>query len=510
MRVPSEEEIQEYDQEELRQAVLQYSNLFESSVDIIRRLESQIKKLVNELGAGNQQVLLTQEMMKTLQAMAFGDSSEKRSRSGSSEPKKKKKRTTFGRKEQPDVPRQEVIHRFDDEDKLFDHETGEKYEKWEGQYEISEEIDIEPIKFCLRVHMRQKYKTKSGKIITAPGPLKLVEKSRYSIEMGIDIGISKYQHHIPLERYVKMSKQAGLDVDSQTLYAQIDRIGWYLKKHVYERLQEEVLNAAVKFADETPWKNLGKKLKDKKKRFYLWGVRSSKAVFFRIFDSRSGNAGQEFLKNINGFLMCDGYGVYQQLKKLVKDLILCHCWAHVRRKFVYAEKFSESRASWYLDKIGVLYDIEEKIKGKPPDEILQVRQNESKLIVDEIHKQLLSELNVLPASSHARAVKYALKLWDGLTVFLDHPHVPMDNNFMERTIRGPVVGRKNHHGSNNLDTAETAAIWYSIVETCKANEIDPKFYIRRALTDILKKKKPPLPWEISLQNQDDTPLAKVS
>jgi transposase len=248
---------------------------------------------------------------------------------------------------------------------------------------------------------------------------------------------------------------------------------------------------------------LGKRVKGKAKRFYLWGIRNHRAVFFKIYDSRSGVAGKDFLAGITGFLVCDGYSVYNQVKKKVKDLILCHCWAHVRRKFKTAEKFSKEMAGWYLEEIEKLYEIEAKIRDKPPDEVMRVRQNRSKPIVDGIYKRLLSQYNVLPASSHGRAVKYTLKLWDGLTVFLDQPEVPIDNNWMERTIRGPVVGRKNFYGSKSLKTAETAAIWYSIIETCKASGVDPKFYIKRALTDILTKKKPPMPWEISLSNQND-------
>jgi hypothetical protein len=82
-------------------------------------------------------------------------------------------------------------------------------------------------------------------------------------------------------------------------------------------------------------------------------------------------------------------------------------------------------------------------------------------------------------------------------VFLENPEVSLDNNAMERTIRGPVIGRKNHYGSKNLKTAEMAAIWYTIIETCKMNKIDSRKYIKEALSNILNKKPIKMPWEMS-------------
>jgi transposase len=92
-------------------------------------------------------------------------------------------------------------------------------------------------------------------------------------------------------------------------------------------------------------------------------------------------------------------------------------------------------------------------------------------------------------------VIYANRLWTGLTVFLDQPDVPMHTNDVERAIRGPAVGRKNHYGSKNLESARVAAVWYSVVATCKQSGIRPREYIVDTLKAILTRKPVLMPWE---------------
>lgn len=103
--------------------------------------------------------------------------------------------------------------------------------------------------------------------------------------------------------------------------------------------------------------------------------------------------------------------------------------------------------------------------------------------------------HILPQSSLGRALAYTDKLWEGLTVFLSDPLVPMHTNDVERVLRGPAVGRKNHYGSKSLDTAEVAAIWYSVIETCKLNGVNPREYINETLQAILTKRPFQMPWE---------------
>jgi hypothetical protein len=328
--------------------------------------------------------------------------------------------------------------------------------------------------------------------VTAPGPIKLKEKSLYSLPFSIEVGLNKYQMHLPLDRQVGWMKGFGLSIDTQTLFTQVDTVAWYLKTHVIARFQEELKNHLVHIADESPWGNLGKE-SDSKKKFYLWAVRNKCCTLFEIYDSRSKKVASNFLKDISGVLLTDGYASYKALASL--QVLLANDWCHVRRKFIAAEKAFPAEAKWVIEQIRIFSDIEDRIKNDPPDERLKVRQSEVKPIVDGIKAKLDAWHSVLPKSSLGKAIAYTQKLWPGLIVFLSNPEVPWHSNSVEGAIRPPVVGRKNHFGSHSLKTAEVASVWYSVIETCKMNRIDPRRYLIDTLTRILTKQPVLMPWE---------------
>src|SRR5204863_4309430 len=86
-----------------------------------------------------------------------------------------------------------------------------------------------------------------------------------------------------------------------------------------------------------------------------------------------------------------------------------------------------------------------------------------------------------PRSDFGKAVRYMLERWDGLTRFVEDPRIPADNNAIERSLRGPVVGRKNHYGSRSLRGTQIAALFYTLCETAKLIAVNPHAYVRRAL-----------------------------
>lgn len=513
--------------EQARKEALKYSNLCLANLAVIRILEKQVGRLVTELGASHQLVLDSQAQLDTLRNRVFGRSSERRLGNEDlplldptalalangqrdeekAPPKKKKKREKFGRTEQPALPRTVIDHVLPAE-----QIAAGNLEKWENQFEISELITVEPTKFKIEEHRRQKYLIKAPDaahatgaeaapaspekklpvIVTAPGPLKLKEGSRYSIEFGVDVGISKYSFHLPLDRQVRMAQGQGLTVTSQTLYAQVDAIAWYLKLNVIPGIRARILESRVNLGDETYWENLGKKEKGKK-RFWLWGVRNEKAVLFDVFDARSKKVAQKFLSGLRGVLLTDGYQVYRSLAS--ERLVLANDWAHVRRKFLAAEKTHPVESKWFVEQIRALFAIEGQIKKCDLPVRRSVRQDASRPITEAIGSRLIELKKVLPQSPLGRAVNYTLNLWSGLTRFLEDPEIPLDTNSMESTFRSPVVGRKNHCGSKSLETAVVAAVWYTTIATCETNAVDPRAYVDDTLRRILTKAPVLMPWE---------------
>jgi transposase len=495
LKLLSHEQINELDVDNARSTVHTYAGLIKSLADQYVSLEIKYKKLAIENKINPSELFIIQEQLATMKRALFGKSSEKSHMGGTQielQTNEKKKREIFGRKAQPELAVIEQIHELAIGDQKCDVCSSEMQE-FKNQYEESEEIDVVPAQYIKRLHKRKKYRCKNGcQIKTAAGPIKLKEGARYSVEFAVEVGINKYEHHLPLERQVRMMKQSGLNTDSQTLYKQADTVMWYLKKPLYEKICEKIRAENVVCADESPWGNLGA---NAKKRFYLWGLESKQAVYFKIADTRSGKVGAELIDDLSGVLMCDGYAGYNQLKS--DKLQLANCFAHVRRKFKESEFSYPVESKEILDLIGLLYKIEDELKGKNLAEIKTKRSIDSKQIVATLYDRLWKLNQHLPRSSIGKAATYTLKLWRGLTVFLENPEVPLDNNAMERTIRGPVIGRKNHYGSKNLKTAEMAAIWYTIIETCKMNNVDSRKYIKEALSNILNKKPIKMPWEMS-------------
>lgn len=477
-----------------------YFRLFKNAEETVRRLEKVVATLSNDISAQKQTLLWSQEYLDQLKKLKFGPSSERRMDQGGPlfddkldekeeyEWRRRKKRTQFGRKPQPELPVVERVYDLPQEEQVK-----ENLRPMKDQFEESQMIQVTPAQFFVEKVKRQKYCSKDStdpRIVTAPGPLKLKEGSRYSLEFAVEVGIDKYEFHMPLERQVGKMKGFGLLTDSQTLFSQIDTAHWYLKSHVISRFGEDQKNNKVHLADESPWGNLGKK---GNKRFTLWGVKNDNCTQFEIYDSRSQKVAENFLGHLKGVLVTDGYSVYKSLCS--PGLVLANDWYHVRRKMITAEKNFPKESKFFIRKIRFLSRIERRIAGKSAEARLRARQTKSKLLIDAIKQKLDELLTLLPESSLGKAISYTQKLWPGLIVFLTNPAVPFHTNDIERAIRSPIVGRKNHFGSHSLKSAEVAATWYSIIATCKQHGVDPRAYITDTLRRILTKQKILMPWE---------------
>jgi hypothetical protein len=183
-------------------------------------------------------------------------------------------------------------------------------------------------------------------------------------------------------------------------------------------------------------------------------------------------------------LVVDGYAVYPLLAKS-KELRIAHCWAHADRKFKECTdpptQIAEIRAL-----IAKLYEIERRVAGGPfPGDAaaqasrLRLRSGESAQVIQQIREWAFAQ-GGLRRSAFGKAVRYLLKHWDGLTLFLEDPRIPLDNNAAERALRGVVVGRKNYYGNRSKRGAKVAAILYSLIETAKLRGVEPSQYLKKA------------------------------
>jgi len=455
----------------------------------LQQLTAEIAELKGNNGPKQLQleIVRLQEQMATLRQEMFGASSEKR-KTKDEPAMPRPPRNGHGPRQQTELPVEEHAHELVEADRVCP-DCGATLAEWEGQTEDSEEITVVERHFVVRKHRRKKYRCKHGCApVTAPGPLRLVEGGRYSVEFAVYVAIAKYLYHLPLERQVRMYLANSLVVDSQTLWDQIEVLAKHLAPS-YQALRNEVFASPLIHADETYWLMLSK---GTGKKWYAWTVASQAAVYHRIFDSRSTAAAREVLGDYHGNVVADGYEPYQTVARAGPDGVtrytLAFCWAHVRRKYVKAEPFAPTCAE-VIALIGKLYEIERELPNPHSltgveqevalAHILAVRRRRSAPVVDAI-KAWAERQQGLPESTFRKAIKYMLDLWHGLTVFIENPWVPLDNNLVERQIRPLVVGRKNHYGSKSKRGTEVAALFYSLIETAQLRGEEPAAYLQRA------------------------------
>lgn len=476
-----------------------------------RVLTQQVTELVAELAKARgdstyQQMRLEglERQLAKLTKQVFGHSSEQRTPSteptgasgkGDDKDAEKKKQRGHGPTPQPKLPVIEVEHRLDDADKTCPT-CGGGLEEMAGQYEEHEEIDVIPLRFVIKRHKRKKYRCRCGACIeTALGPDKLVAGGRYGVNFAIYVAISKYCDHLPLERQVRMIARDGLVVTSQTLWDQIEQLAWIVESAM-PRLLSYVFGHAVIGADETTWELMGKKAGEGKS-WYVWVFRVESAVYYTIRGGRSARMVEELFVGQSFVLMCDGYDAYATLSNKYPRVALAHCWAHVRRAFIEVEKTSPELCAEVLDLIGELYAIEKKCRGTEVADRKKARDEQSRLVIERIVEWVYKAIpKCLPESGMRKAIGYMINMWPGLVLFLDDPNIPLDNNGTERAARGPVLGRKNHYGSRSLRGTEVAATFYSLVESAKLNDLEPRLYLRVAVRAGLRHETVPLPHEV--------------
>jgi len=459
----------------------------------LRALAEELARLRGDtLPTAQHELAFLKELLAQRERALFGPSSEQRPHRDDPEPAPPPApRRGHGPAAQPRLPIVEKIHELDTADRICP-QCGGTLKEMTGQTEDSEEITVVERQFVLVKHQRKKYRCAcNGCVDTAPGPPRLaarpdVRGHRYAPAFAVEVAIDKYLDHLPLERQARRMAREGLAIDSQTLWDQIDALATVLQP-TYEGLRQYVLAAPVIGADETWWRFLQGRGAP---RWWAWSVTREDAVAYTILESRSQHAARQVLNGYTGIVMADGYGAYDALARAGPGVILAHCWAHVRRKFVEAEPHYPGPCGEVLDLIGQLYAVERACPAldaaastEAHEHARQLRaaarREQSIAIVDAIRAWAYRQ-RALPESSLGKAIAYMLGLWAGLNRFLGDARIPLDNNATERGLRGVVVGRKNHYGSRSQRGTEVAALFYSLIETAKLAGVNPKTYLLAA------------------------------
>lgn len=354
--------------------------------------------------------------------------------------------------------------------------------------DISEQLDVEPARFFVHRHIRPQYACrKCERVTAAPVPSAIIDGGMAAPGLLAWVAVSKYTDHLPLYRIEQIGARQGVPLARSTLAEWIGKVGVALQP-LSERLAELLRQRPCLHADETPVRQLDPG-QGKTRHAYLWAYRSNnfdEGPPIVVFDYQTGRAGahaRAFLLGWQGQLMVDDYSGYKAM--FATGITELACLAHVRRKFFDLHAANGSPiAAEALRRIGLLYAIEQHGSELAAPARLQLRQEQARPALAELHSWLLSAGKTVAAGSGtAKAIDYTLKRWPALLRYAESGTLPIDNNPVENAIRPIAVGKKNWLFAGSERAGRRAAAIQTLLATAKLNGLEPL----RWLTETLEK-----------------------
>jgi transposase len=402
-------------------------------------------------------------------------------------------RKKSGRKPLPEhIHREEIIHDLTGEEKACPCCSRERPVIGE---EISEELDIIPARVIVNRHIRKKYGPCScneflnkeiPEVKLSPMPPRLIPHGIVSSGLAAYIVTAKFCDALPFYRQSKIFDRLDIEISRATL------CNWVMLaaekcKPLIDLMIEEIRGGPVIRMDETSLQVLKEPGRKAETKSYMWVTMGYTAdekplLLYQYHPTRSGDVPGQFLENYTGFLQTDGYGGYNRAV-MKKDITHVGCFAHARRYFEQAYKLNKKSKIGYkgLDYIKKIYVVENELRKEnhKPEVFNKKRKKAVTPVLDAFCNWLQSQVtSVAPKSKAGEAVNYTISEWGKLIRYLDHHLLTPDNNIIENAIRPFVLGRKNWLFSNTPRGAHSSAVLYSLIESARANKLDPYKYLR--------------------------------
>lgn len=356
-----------------------------------------------------------------------------------------------------------------------------------GCSEDGEQLEIE-INVYRRKFRRKRYRRtcncrRQPRTVTAPMPPKLLPKSRYGTSIWVHLLLEKFHLQRPIQRTIEQLRLLGLSLAPGTIADGLGRIEPMMRP-VYEAIRTHHQQSAYFHADETRWRVFVEKAGKIGHRWWLWLFAGKDSVMFVLDPSRSHDVPQShFADDVQGVLMVDRYSAYKAMQQ-VKDgqLVLAFCWAHVRRDFVRVGKGYPELKTWALQWLGRIRELyrlnRERLRHAPQTAEFAAADARLREHVTSMAAQRDVELSDEKLREPCSKTLVSLtEHWSGLTLFVDDARIPLDNNYGERLIRNPAVGRKNYYGSGSERSGRLATMMFSIFATLLLWKINPRTWL---------------------------------
>lgn len=413
----------------------------------------------------------------------------------------------------PELPRVEIIHDVSEAERTCACGTpmvliGE---------EVSEQLDIVPMQIRVLRHVRKRYGCPKGDQapVTAPRPAQILPKSNASNSLLAMLLVAKYVDGLPLARFEFVLARAGIRIPRQTLARWVIAVSSALQP-IANLMRDALLSHDLIHMDETVVQVLKEPERSPSSTSYMWvqrgGPPDKTIILFDYAPSRGSAIPERLLADWQGYLAVDGYASYDSVCAQ-PGVVRVACWAHARRKFVEIDaiagksKPKSSRAQEAIALIGKLYGVERKAKadGLDAQQRHALRQAESRPVIEQLRRWLDTHLGSVPDGlGLGKAMRYLDGQWPHLLRYLERGDLPIDNNPVENAIRPFVIGRKNWLFSDTQAGARASALIYSLIETAKANGLEPYLWLSKVLNALpaattAEHFEALLPWNINAQ-----------
>ncbi|MCA1819986.1 MAG: IS66 family transposase [Halobacteriales archaeon] len=357
-------------------------------------------------------------------------------------------------------------------------------------------------------------------VVTAPPAPRVIPKSILGVTLLVELLADKYLSYRPTYRLLADLATRGLDLSLGTVTDALQRL-LPLFEPVYEALAGHSRRQPLWHGDETRWLVFATAEGKVGFRWYLWVFHSAEVVVFVLAQGRAHDVPEQYLgPQAEGIMVVDRYKAYQAIDQVKKGLIvLAFCWAHVRRDFVTVARTWPDQENWalgWVERIGQVYQLNDARRAAREGPA-QFAAADARLRAAVTALGAQGESELADPSLHPARRKVLESLgdhWAGLTVFVAHPEVPMDNNTAERAQRGPVVGRKNYYGSGAVWAGRLAAMMFSLLQTLSLWHLNPRAWLTAYLTacaeaggEVPEEVDRFLPWDMSEEDRRRWSLA---